>query len=107
MPNTKGERGQQGTPGPPGPAGPPGPIGKTGGRGTSGRRGATGARGHIGIASGSPKEHLKVMRDVDKHLENIYGELDTHIGRMSKLQREIDELRGRIRTAADANPWKA
>jgi hypothetical protein len=100
---TKGDRGTQGIPGPPGPAGPRGHIGKTGGRGISGRRGATGLRGKIGITPGAPKEQLKVMRDVDKHLENIYRELDTHIGRMAKLQREIDELRARIRTAATSH----
>jgi hypothetical protein len=98
LPNTVGDRGTQGIPGPPGPAGPRGQIGKTGGRGISGRRGATGARGKIGTAPNAPKEQLKVIRDVDKHLENIYRELDTHIGRMAKLQREIDELRARIRT---------
>jgi hypothetical protein len=97
MLKTKGARGEQGTPGPPGPAGPRGYAGKTGGRGVSGRRGATGARGKIGSGSTAPKTHLKVIRDVDKHLENIYRELDTHIGRMAKLQRDIDELRGRIR----------
>jgi hypothetical protein len=103
MPETKGDRGKQGTPGPPGPAGPRGDIGKTGGRGLTGRRGAPGLRGKSGIVTGAPKEQLKVMRDVDKHLENIYRELDTHIGRMAKLQREIDDLRARIRTAGTSN----
>ena len=98
MSKKKGDRGKQGTPGPPGPAGPRGYVGKTGGRGLDGRRGATGAPGKIGLGSGAPKAHLKVIRDVDKHLENIYRELDTHIGRMAKLQGDIDELRGRIRT---------
>ena len=103
MPKTRGERGKQGTQGPPGPAGPRGYSGKTGNRGTSGRRGATGARGKIGITSAAPKKHLKVIRDVDRHLENIYRELDTHIGRMAKLQREIDDLRTRIRAVANSN----
>jgi hypothetical protein len=65
----------------------------------SGRRGATGRPGNIGLAPSAPSEHLKVIRDVDNHLENIYRELDSHIGQMAKLQREIDELRVRIRTA--------
>ncbi len=101
MPKTKDDRGKQGIPGPAGPAGPRGYFGKTGGQGMSGRRGAIGPRGKIGKAPGKPKEHLRVMRDVDKHLENIYRELDTHIGRMAKLQREIDELRARIRAVSN------
>jgi hypothetical protein len=103
MTKAKGSRGKQGATGPPGPPGPRGYIGKVGSQGRSGRRGATGAQGKIGRPAGGVTEQIEVIRAVDTHLENIYRELDTHIGRMAKLQRDIDELRTRIRFAGTAN----
>ena len=101
---TQGPRGYRGIPGPPGPAGSvgsageQGPIGKSGPAGATGRSGARGATG----ATGSPrrsdgKNRRRLLVTVERHIENIYGELTVQMQRLAKLQRQVDELRAKLR----------
>jgi hypothetical protein len=101
---SQGPRGRQGIPGPPGPkgstgsAGHQGPIGKsgpTGATGQSGARGLTGAKGATRAAGGKARRQLLIS--VERHIENIYGELSVQMQRMAKLQQQVDELRGKLR----------
>ena len=92
----RGERGLQGIPGPPGPRGPSGPVGKTG---PTGHRGIAGRRGAKAKAP-SAKSRKRIVKAVDKHIENIYRELDTQLTRLSKIQVQVDELREKIRQIA-------
>jgi hypothetical protein len=34
---------------------------------------------------------------VDRHIENIYGELTAQMTRMARIQAQVDELRAKIR----------
>lgn len=102
----KGARGERGIPGPPG---PPGLSGSDGGRGLTGKAGPVGAAGHTGArgakgatgskAPGSVKGRRRFIAAVDRHIENIYGELTVQMKRMAKIQAEVDELRDKIRKA--------
>src|SRR4051812_39430364 len=99
MPQHAKSRGPKGAPGPPGPSGPPGPIGKTGAHGSAGRagrRGAAGMKGPSGRVRGAAGHHF--LQEVDRHLENVYRELDTHIKRMGTIQAQIDDLRAKLKT---------
>jgi hypothetical protein len=99
----QGPRGHRGIPGPQGPPGSAGSAGKQGRIGKSGRAGATGrsgARGPVGAkGSDSPggKSRRRLLVSVDRHIENIYGELTAQMQRMGKLQQQVDELRAKIR----------
>ena len=103
-----GARGEQGVPGPPGPAGATGAIGE---RGQTGRAGAVGAAGRAGAkgaqgakgATGSKapsntKGRQRLIAAVDRHIENIYGELSVQMRRMARIQAQVDELRDKIRS---------
>jgi hypothetical protein len=90
----RGARGERGIPGPPGPAGPSGKAGRVG------TAGATGPRGPKGEKGGQPatsKGRKRLMREVDRHIENIYGELVAQMRRLSRIQAQVDELRDKIR----------
>jgi len=103
-----GARGKQGIPGPPGPKGsagsaglaghrgPAGKAGHPGARGLSGARGATGAKGAATRAQ-SLKGRKRLLLSVERHIENIYGELTAQMTRMARLQTQVDELRGRLK----------
>jgi len=39
-----------------------------------------------------------ILRALDRHIDNIYGELTNHMTRITRLQREIDDVRARIKT---------
>lgn len=56
----------------------------------AGRKGAK-----AGIAS--PKSRKRLIRAVDRHIENIYGELTAQLNRLMKLQAHVDDLREKIR----------
>ena len=101
---TKGARGARGIPGPPGPRGAAGSVGHQGPTGHAGRSGApgrTGARGQAGkgapVPSGDAKKRRVLLASVDRHIENIYGELTVQMKRMAKLQAQIDELRYQVK----------
>jgi len=99
----QGPRGHRGSPGPPGPpgsvgsAGEQGPIGKSGPAGATGRSGARGPVGAKGSDKPVDKNRRRLLVSVDRHIENIYGELTAQMQRMAKLQRQVDELRAKIR----------
>src|SRR5689334_14428173 len=92
----RGDRGERGIPGPPGPSGP---VGKTGDKGEPGRTGTTGAKGAKGSAAPppSPKGRQAVLRVLDRHIDNIYAELTAHLGRIGRLQKEIEDVRATIK----------
>jgi hypothetical protein len=105
-------QGQRGIPGPPGPAGKAGAKGlkgDTGRRGVEGPRGLTGSAGAVGPAArvGNIQDVARQLSYVDRSIDNIYNEMGTHIERMTRLQRELDILRERVRNLAAAQPLKA
>ena len=105
----QGLRGERGIPGPPGPpgisgsdgtrglTGKAGPVGAAGHTGHTGARGAKGAAGSKAPASG--KGRKRFIAAVDRHIENIYGELTVQMKRMARIQLQVDELRDKIRKA--------
>jgi hypothetical protein len=103
MAKNKTMQGPQGILGPPAPAGPRGAAGKTGTRGTTGKAGAIGAVGKTGATPVEPAGRRKVIREVDRHVDNIYRELGVHLKRMGQIQRQIDDLRAKLRTTGIGN----
>ena len=102
MANKRGARGAQGIPGPAGPSGRHGTVGATGAKGARGATGRKGARGLTGLAGPQEgaidgKSRVQLLTSIDKHIDNIYRELDTQITRTAKLQAELDDLRTKIR----------
>jgi hypothetical protein len=101
----RGHRGHRGIPGPPGPRGSDGSVGDQGATGKSGPAGAkgqSGARGPTGAkgpATRNPsvKGRRQLLLSVERHIENIYGELTAQMQRMAKLQQQVDELRAKLR----------
>jgi hypothetical protein len=98
-------RGQQGIPGPPGPRGsagsvgvqgPPGKTGRAGVTGQSGARGPKGAKGTTTLQPGA-KGRRRLLLSVERHIENIYGELTVQMRRLAKLQVQVDELRAKLK----------
>jgi hypothetical protein len=99
---TRGDRGLQGIPGPPGPQGEKGRTGSGGARGQIGRTGPTGRRGAAGrkgaeAPTGGPKSRQRLIKAVDRHIENIYGELTSQLNRLMRLQAHVDDLREKVR----------
>ena len=101
----KGPRGPRGIPGPAGPRGsagsvgdqgPTGKSGPAGATGPSGARGATGAKGSATRGAGV-KGRRRLLLSVERHIENIYGELTAQMQRIAKLQAQVDELRATLR----------
>ena len=105
----RGARGERGIPGPPGPAGAMGLagvdgdrglMGKPGAIGAAGRTGARGAKGSAGVTPPSGGQGRKrVIAALDRHIENIYGELTAQMKRIARIQSQVDELRDKIRKA--------
>jgi hypothetical protein len=93
---TQGRRGKRGVPGPPGPAGKAGEGGHAGATGETGARGPKGARGATTRARDG-KGRRRLLASVERHIENIYGELTVQMRRLAKLQAQVDELRAKIR----------
>lgn len=83
----QGPRGQRGIPGPPGPRGSAGATGQSGARGAKGGR----TRTHGG------KGRQRLLMSVERHIENIYGELTAQLQRLAKLQVQVDELRSKLK----------
>jgi len=38
-----------------------------------------------------------LIKAVDRHIENIYGELTAQLNRLARIQSQVDELREKIR----------
>ena len=108
MANKRGARGAQGIPGPAGPSGRHGTVGATGAKGARGATGRKGARGLTGLAGPQEgaiegKSRVQLLTSIDKHIDNIYRELDAQMGRTAKLQTELDDLRFKIRNLLGAS----
>ena len=99
MADKRGARGRQGIPGPAGPSGRQGAAGATGATGATGHKGARGFTGRAGPQEGAieGKSRVQLLTSIDKHIDNIYRELDAQMGRTAKLQTELDDLRFKIR----------
>ena len=91
----KGDRGERGIPGPPGPAGVMGKTGATGATGAKGTHGAKGERGLTG--AGDDGSRKTALLSVGEHIDKIYCELEIQVNRLTELQRELNELRAKIR----------
>ena len=92
------ERSTRGIPGPPGPAGPRGARGRVGPRGKPGPTGPRGTRGETGApAEAAPSDRAALLTEVNGHIEDIYKELDVQMKRMSQIQRQVDELREKLK----------
>jgi len=63
--------------------------------GQSGARGAKGAKGSATPAG--TKGRRKLLVSVERHIENIYGELTVQMQRLAKLQVQVDELRAKLK----------
>ena len=102
MATKRGARGVQGIPGPAGPSGRQGTIGATGATGARGATGRKGARGLTGVAGPQEgaiegKSRVQLLTSIDKHIDNIYRELDVQIKRTGQLQMELEDLRAKVR----------
>jgi len=107
MATKRGARGARGIPGPAGPSGAKGDAGATGARGatgTAGPRGHHGLTGATGPSEGgiAGKSRIRLLTSIDKHIDNIYRELDTQITRTAKLQAQLDDLRAKIRDVIES-----
>lgn len=89
----QGPRGQRGIPGPPGPRGSAGATGQSGARGAKGAKGAKGGR----TRTHGGKGRQRLLMSVERHIENIYGELTAQLQRLAKLQVQVDELRSKLK----------
>jgi hypothetical protein len=70
--------------------------GPRGAKGSKGSKGSTGAKG--AKASGvSGTSRRRLIAAVDRHIENIYGELTLQMNRLAKLQSQVDDLRDKVR----------
>jgi hypothetical protein len=79
-----------------GPAGPRGPRGEAGPRGEPGR---TGKQGREGTAA--PGDRATLLLEVNRQIEDIYGELDVQMKRMAQIQQQIDELREKLKRLSE------
>ena len=95
-PHRRGARGLQGIRGPAGPPGERGRTGASGARGKTGRRGSAGPKGSTAKPP-SGKGRQRLIKAVDRHIENIYSELDAQLTRLARIQSQVDELRDKIR----------
>ena len=103
MATKKGARGLQGIPGPPGPSGSQGHVGATGptgARGATGQKGSRGLTGAAGAKEGAVegKSRVQLLTSIDKHIDNIYRELDVQMKRTEQLQAELRDLRGKVKS---------
>src|SRR5688572_23633543 len=102
MATKRGARGAQGIPGPAGPSGIQGTVGATGAKGAKGATGRQGARGLTGVAGSQEggiegKSRVQLLTSIDKHIDNIYRELDVQMRRTGQLQTELEDLRAEVR----------
>jgi hypothetical protein len=74
-----------------GPRGHRGALGPQGAIGPSGARGKTGHQGDEGSAA--------VLAEVNRHIEDIYKELDVQMKRIGQMQVQIDEIRKKLTLA--------
>jgi len=103
----QGPRGARGIPGPPGPRELPAPTAirghRQGRRHRSDRthRDTRAKRGDrcSGVRQRRSKGRKRLIAAVDRHIENIYGELTAQMRRMARIQAQVDELRAKIRNA--------
>jgi len=89
----KGNKGLKGLQGPPGPAGPVGPRGLKGRKGKSGEAGIPGPIGKVN----NLKDVGRQLKIVDRSIDHIYKEMESHISDLGQLHRQLDSLRETVR----------
>lgn len=75
-----------------GPYGPPGPAG---------RRLERGLGGETSDQVEAPIDVIRLLSEVNEHIETIYRELDVQLIRMAQIQQQVDELRGKVKTVSE------
>jgi hypothetical protein len=80
-----------------GPAGPAGPSGRPGTRGPAGASGRQGPRGHEGAAGEPGPDHRASILALDAEVHGIYRELGLHMAHLTRVQRQLDEIRRAIK----------
>jgi hypothetical protein len=74
-------------------------MGKTGATGATGAKGTHGEKGARGLtgSSGDTTSREATLLSVGEHIDKIYAELEIQVTRLTELQRELNELRSKIR----------
>ena len=80
-----------------GPAGPVGPSGRRGTRGAPGPAGRQGPRGNAGAAGEPGPDHRASILALDAEVHGIYRELSAHMDHLTRVQRQLDEIRKAIK----------
>ena len=80
-----------------GPAGPVGPSGRRGTRGAPGASGRQGPRGSAGAAGKPGADHRASVLALDAEVHGIYRELGAHLDHLTRIQRQLDEIRRAIK----------
>jgi hypothetical protein len=75
----------------------PGSTGPKGERGHEGPPGEPGGK----TTSAATSDRTALLGEVNGHIEAIYRELDVQLKRMSQIQRQLDELREKIRKLSE------
>jgi hypothetical protein len=73
-----------------------GATGAQGAHGAKGTHGDKGARGLTGSARDDGSRKAALL-SVGEHIDKIYAELEIQVNRLTELQRELNELRAKIR----------
>ena len=102
----RGPRGQKGARGPRGARGPVGARGPTGQLGRRGPVGKPGRRGPVGVQG--PQQQNEALEIMEKHLDDVYRQLEVQMKRMAQIQAELDILGATVRdlTAKISAPSK-
>jgi hypothetical protein len=82
---------------------PTGGAGKSSAAGDAGRPGARRARGSKGVPGPAaapdqalPSTHVQLLEVVETQIEDIYQVLDVQVRRFAQIQRQVDELSGKV-----------
>ena len=67
----------------------------------TGARGATGARWPTGAPGKAAPDRRALAAEVNGHIEHIFKELDLQMKRMSQIQRQLDELREKVKLLSE------
>ena len=85
--------------GPQEPAGPRGPVGEQRTRWPTRRAGQDGPTWTIGKAA--PIDRTMLLAEVNADIDDIYKELDVQMKRMSQIQRQVDQLREKVKRLSE------
>jgi hypothetical protein len=78
-------------------SGPAGPSGRRGTRGAAGLVGRQGPRGQAGPVGERGPDHRALIEALDAEVHGIYRELSAHMDHLTRVQRQLDEMRRAIK----------